>query len=70
MNAAAIRKTGDKAIPMHKRFFCCGILILAASFPAAAAQNTFTDAEAEGVKAFLHDNFAHTRCGIKHYGDS
>src|SRR3982751_2189297 len=59
-----MRKTGDKTIPMHKRFFCCGFLILAASFPAAAAQNTFTDAEAEGVKAFLQDNFAHTNAGM------
>jgi serine-type D-Ala-D-Ala carboxypeptidase/endopeptidase len=26
----------------------------------AAAQNSFTDAEADGIKAFLHDNFRQT----------
>jgi len=26
----------------------------------AAAQNNFTDAEADGIKAFLHDNFRQT----------
>src|SRR5256885_10441999 len=34
-------------------------LLFAARFP-AAAQNHFSDAEADGIKAFLHDNFRQT----------
>src|SRR5207247_8719382 len=41
------------------RFLCCAALLIAAQFP-AAAQNSFTDAEADGIKAFLHDNFRQT----------
>src|SRR6476661_1260948 len=41
------------------RFVCCATLLFVAQFP-AAAQDSFTDAEAEGIKAFLHDNFRQT----------
>jgi D-alanyl-D-alanine-carboxypeptidase/D-alanyl-D-alanine-endopeptidase len=34
-------------------------LLFTAQFP-AGAQNDFTDAEADGIKAFLHDNFRQT----------
>src|SRR5260221_11388185 len=33
--------------------------LFAAQFP-AGGQNSFTDAEADGIKAFLHDNFRQT----------
>jgi D-alanyl-D-alanine-carboxypeptidase/D-alanyl-D-alanine-endopeptidase len=38
----------------------CVIGVLFVVQPAAAAQNSFTDAEADGIKAFLHDNFRQT----------
>src|SRR6266516_348573 len=41
------------------RFVCFTILLLATQFR-AAAQNSFTDAEADGIKAFLLDNFRQT----------
>src|ERR1051326_3930065 len=41
------------------RFVYYAALVFAAQFP-AAAQNSFTDAEADGIKAFLHDNFRQT----------
>src|SRR6266702_4154002 len=41
------------------RFVCCAALLIAAQFP-AATQNSFTDAEADGIKAFLRDNFRQT----------
>src|SRR5258708_20979037 len=41
------------------RFVCYVAPLFAAQFP-AAAQNSFTDAEADGIKAFLHDNFRQT----------
>ena len=41
------------------RFVCYAAILFAAPFP-AAAQNSFTDAEADGIKAFLHDNFRQT----------
>src|SRR5882724_10976434 len=41
------------------RFVCCAAPLFAAQFP-AGAQNSFTDAEANGIKAFLQDNFRQT----------
>jgi len=41
------------------RFICCATLLFVAQFP-AGAENSFTDAEADGIKAFLHDNFRQT----------
>ncbi len=41
------------------RFICFAALLLRTSFP-ATAQNTFTDGEADGIKAFLHENFRQT----------
>ena len=41
------------------RLFCFAGLTLARQF-LAAAQNSFTDAEAKGIKLFLHDNFRQT----------
>src|SRR6266516_6587378 len=41
------------------RFLFCAALLIAAQFP-AAAHNSFTDAEADGIKAFLRDNFRQT----------
>src|SRR2546425_9161924 len=41
------------------RFVRCAALLFAAQF-LAAAQDSFTDAEADGIKAFLHDNFRQT----------
>src|SRR2546428_8725561 len=41
------------------RFVCYVAPLFAAQF-AAAAQNSFTDAEADGIRAFLHDNFRQT----------
>src|SRR2546427_9300398 len=47
------------SISRTARFVCYAALLLAAQF-AAAAQNSFTDAEADGIRAFLHDNFRQT----------
>ena len=46
---------------IHKtaRVVCCSALLFAAQFP-AGAQNNFPDAEADGVKVFLRDNFRQT----------
>ncbi len=46
---------------IHKtvRVVCCCALLFAAQFP-AGAQSNFTDVEADGVKAFLRDNFRQT----------
>jgi len=41
------------------RFVCYAALLFAAPFP-AAAQNSFSEAEADGIRAFLHDNFRQT----------
>src|SRR3989441_10499600 len=41
------------------RFVRCAALLFAAPF-LAAAQDGFTDAEADCIKAFLHDNFRQT----------
>src|SRR6266516_1658012 len=41
------------------RFLFCAALLIAAQFP-AAAHNSFTDAEADGIRAFLRDNFGQT----------
>src|SRR5437762_2578049 len=41
------------------RVVCCVALVFAAQF-LAEAQNNFSDAEADGVKAFLRDNFRQT----------
>src|SRR6266849_2662722 len=45
------------------RLFCFAGLTLARQF-LAAAQNSFTDAEAKGIKLFLHDNFRQTNACI------
>src|SRR5437773_8929955 len=45
------------------RLFCItGVLIVVQL--TAAAQNSFTDAEVNGIKAFLHDNFLQTNACI------
>src|SRR5690349_5431283 len=43
-------------IPMTPRFLCLALLLCATRLH-ATAQNTFTDAEADATKTFLHDNF-------------
>src|SRR6266705_4428943 len=56
------RSSPDKpkrSIDRTARLVCCTAILFAAQFP-AAAQNSFTDAEADGIKAFLHDNFRQT----------
>src|SRR6267142_2688747 len=45
-----------RSIDRTARFLCCAALLFAAQFP-AAAQNSFTDVEADGIKVFLHENF-------------
>src|SRR5437667_2900301 len=45
------------------RFVCFTILLLATQF-LAAAQNGFTDAEAEAIQAFLRENFGNTNAGM------
>ncbi len=45
------------------RFVCFTILLLATQF-LAAAQNGFTDAEAEAIQAFLRENFDNTNAGM------
>ena len=40
--------------------FVCYLALLFAGLFLAAAQDGFTDAEADGIKAFLHDNFRQT----------
>ena len=45
------------------RFVCFTILLLATQFP-AAAQNGFTDAEADAIQAFLRENFGNTNAGM------
>src|ERR1043166_8231488 len=47
------------SIDRTARFVCCAALLFAAPLP-AAAQNSFTDSEADGIKTFLHDNFRQT----------
>jgi serine-type D-Ala-D-Ala carboxypeptidase/endopeptidase len=42
---------------------CYATIVLAAQFP-AAAQNSFTDAEAEAIKSYLHDAFHQTNSCI------
>lgn len=41
------------------RFVCCAALLFVVQFP-AGTQNIFTDAEGDGIRAFLHDNFRQT----------
>src|SRR5882762_80725 len=45
------------------RLVCCAALLFAARFP-AAAQSYFTDADADGIKAFLHATFSGTNTNI------
>jgi len=45
------------------RFVCFTILLLATQF-LAAAQNGFTDAEADAIRAFLRENFSNTNAGM------
>src|SRR5438034_11077023 len=45
------------------RFVCFTIPLLATQFP-AAAQNGFTDAEADAIQAFLRENFGNTNAGM------
>src|SRR5205809_843513 len=45
------------------RFVCFTILSLATQF-LAAAQNGFTDAEADAIQAFLRENFGNTNAGM------
>jgi len=45
------------------RFVCFTILLLATQF-LDAAQNGFTDAEAEAIQVFLHENFGNTNTGM------
>src|SRR5437667_9498402 len=40
--------------------FVCYLALLFAGLFLAAEQDGFTDAEADGIKAFLHDNFRQT----------
>src|SRR6266404_9190618 len=46
-------------ITITARFVCFAALLLTPRFP-AVAQNHFVDAEADGIKAFLRDNFRQT----------
>ena len=48
-----------KSIDRTARFLCWVVLLFAAQFP-AAAQNSFTEQEAAGIRTFLHDNFRQT----------
>ena len=52
-DAMRIARTGTT------QFACYLALLFAAQFP-AAAQDSFTDAEGDGIKGFLHDNFRQT----------
>src|SRR5437667_2160570 len=45
------------------RFVCFTILLLTTQF-LAAAQNGFTDAEADAIQAFLRENFGNTNAGM------
>ena len=45
------------------RFVCSTILLLATQF-LAAAENGFSDAEAEAIQAFLRENFGNTNAGM------
>src|SRR6266699_4505731 len=45
------------------RFVCFALLLLATQL-LAAAQNGFTDAEAEAIQAFLRENFGNTNAGM------
>jgi CubicO group peptidase (beta-lactamase class C family) len=45
------------------RLVCLTVLICAARLQ-SPAQSVFTDAEAEGIKAFLRENFSHTNAGM------
>src|SRR5690349_623488 len=47
------------SITTTARFVCFAALLLAARFP-AAAQHYFTDADADGIRAFLHAAFSGT----------
>src|SRR5437762_200338 len=40
--------------------FVCSVAVLFAARFTAAAQTQFTDADADGIKAFLHATFSHT----------
>ena len=48
-----------KSTDRTAQFVCYLALLFAAQFP-AGAQNSFSYAEADGIKAFLHDNFRQT----------
>jgi len=52
-----------KSIDRTTRFLCWVALLFAAQFP-AAAQNSFTDEEAAGIRTFLDDNFRQTNACI------
>jgi CubicO group peptidase (beta-lactamase class C family) len=43
------------------RAFCIAVFLFAVQFP-SIADNDFPDSEVANIKAFLHDNFAHTNC--------
>jgi len=45
------------------RFVCSTILLLATQF-LAAAENGFSDAEADAIQAFLRENFGNTNAGM------
>src|ERR1043166_5365210 len=45
------------------QFVCYLALLFAAQFP-AAAQNGFSDAEADAIQAFLRENFGNTNAGM------
>ena len=53
MNSSSPEKPKG-CIDTPARFVCYAALWFAAQFP-AAAQNSFTDAEADGIKAFLRN---------------
>jgi D-alanyl-D-alanine-carboxypeptidase/D-alanyl-D-alanine-endopeptidase len=53
------KKSIDRTTPS----LCWVVLLFTAQFP-AAAQNSFTDEEAAGIRTFLHDNFRQTNACI------
>jgi hypothetical protein len=58
-NVVELTSKPKRSIERTTRFLCCTSLLFAAQFP-AAAQNSFTDTGADGIKAFLRDNFRQT----------
>ena len=58
MNSSSPDKP-ERSIDRTARFFCYAALWFAAQVP-AAAQNSLSDAEADGIRAFLHENFRQT----------